>query len=61
MPRIIDGIWLLVLAAVCSLWYADRSLLSDHLRTAKAGVQIEKHHAASLEFRLLEATRRLMD
>jgi hypothetical protein len=34
-----DAVWLLLLAAVGSLWYADRSILDDRLRFTRNALQ----------------------
>jgi hypothetical protein len=61
MVRIRDAVWLLVLAALGSLWYADRSVLADSLsvnraalarETARAELMHEKLRVESLKNRV---------
>jgi len=52
MLTIRDGVWLLVVAVLGSLWYADRSLLADRLESVRTGIEIERSNNRLLSEKL---------
>jgi hypothetical protein len=54
MLKIRDGVWLMVLAVLGTLWYADRSLLADRLQSVRTGIEIERSNNRLLSDKLRE-------